>query len=336
MATIKDVARVAGVGLGTASRVISGRGSVAPATVEKVQRAIAQLDFRPSHAARSLLSGSSQMIGVYIPMLKGSFYAPLLRIIDMELRGNGQHMVLAFGTGTGDERRQAKEGIEFLLARGCDGLVVMSNLLQDDDLLGLGAQASLLVLLNHHLDCIAEQCFTVDHQAGGELAAKALFDNGHRNFAVISGPETAPDNRVRVQSFMDRLTTSRIDPTCVLIGAGDFSPESGWAATKKLLAGKRRFTALFCANDEMAVGALSYLQQAGISVPDEISVMGYDDIESAEYSAPQLTTVRMPWREATLNSLYWLLGRCYGTTHTIARDFPVSITWRRSVAIAKK
>lgn len=336
MATIKDVARVAGVGLGTASRVISGKGSVAPATVEKVKRAIAQLDFRPSHTARSLLSGSSQMIGVYIPMLKGSFYAPLLRIIDMELRGNGQHMVMAFGTGAGNERLQAKEGIEFLLARGCDGLVVMSNLLQDDDLVHLGAQASTLVLLNHHLDGIAEQCFSVDHQAGGRLAAQALLDMGHKDFAIISGPDTAPDNRVRVQSFMDRLAESSVDPLSVLTVAGDFSPESGWAATRKLLAGKRNFTALFCANDEMAVGALSYFHEAGISVPEEISVMGYDDIESAEYTAPQLTTVRMPWREATLNSLYWLLGRCYGKSNPVAREFPVSISWRRSVADAKK
>ena len=101
MATIKDVARLAGVGLGTASRVVSGKGSVSPATLERVKKAIEQLDFRPSHAARSLLSGSSRMIGVYIPILKGTFYTPILQLIDTELRAAGLHMVVAFGTGTG-------------------------------------------------------------------------------------------------------------------------------------------------------------------------------------------------------------------------------------------
>jgi LacI family transcriptional regulator len=113
MATIKEVARLAGVSLGTASRVISGKGSVAPATAKRVHRAIEQLNFRPSHAARSLLSGSTQMIGVYIPFLKGTFYTPILQAIDAELRAGGRHMVVAFGHGSADERCQAIER-EFL------------------------------------------------------------------------------------------------------------------------------------------------------------------------------------------------------------------------------
>ena len=106
MATIKDVARLAGVGVGTASRVVSGHGSVAPATAQRVREAIAELEFRPSHAARTLLSGSSQMIGVYIPMLVGTFYTPILGAIDTELRTTGRHMVVAFGCGDGDTRRR--------------------------------------------------------------------------------------------------------------------------------------------------------------------------------------------------------------------------------------
>ena len=104
MATIKDVARLAGVGLGTASRVVSGKGSVSPATLEKVKKAIDELGFRPSHAARTLLTGTSQMIGVYIPVLSGTFYTPILQIIDTELRTAGLHMVVAFGVVLGDER----------------------------------------------------------------------------------------------------------------------------------------------------------------------------------------------------------------------------------------
>ncbi|MCX7058964.1 MAG: LacI family DNA-binding transcriptional regulator, partial [Proteobacteria bacterium] len=105
MATIKDVARLAGVGLGTASRVVSGKGSVAPATAQRVQKAIEQLNFRPSHAARSLLSGSTQMVGVYIPLLKGTFYTPILQAIDSTLRASRCYMVVAFGHGLDDERQ---------------------------------------------------------------------------------------------------------------------------------------------------------------------------------------------------------------------------------------
>ena len=148
MATIKDVARLAGVGLGTASRVVSGKGSVAPATAKRVRRAIEQLNFRPSHAARSLLSGSTQMIGVYIPILKGTFYTPILQTIDAELRAGGRHMVVAFGHGSADERRQAIEGVQFLINRDCDGLIVMSNALLEKELLPTGITPT-TATLNH-------------------------------------------------------------------------------------------------------------------------------------------------------------------------------------------
>ncbi|HZX28180.1 MAG TPA: LacI family DNA-binding transcriptional regulator, partial [Telluria sp.] len=148
MATIKDVARMAGVGLGTASRVVSGRGAVSPATRERVQKAIAQLDFRPSHAARALLSGTSRMIGVYAPCLTGSaLYAPVIEALEAELRTNNLHLVVAFGMGAGDARRQAVDGVDFLLGRGCDGVLVIGNALTDPDLYALGARSERLVFV---------------------------------------------------------------------------------------------------------------------------------------------------------------------------------------------
>lgn len=334
MATIKDVARVAGVGLGTASRVVSGKGSVSPATAERVRKAIELLEFRPSHAARSLLSGSSQMIGVYIPVLKGTFYTPILQAIDMELRASGQHMVVAFGCGSGDARRQAIEGIEFLIERGCDGLIVISNALLDEDIATLGPKQASLVVLNHRLKSIREQCFSADHKRGGILAAQVLLKLKHHEFAVIAGPSTSPDNVARISGFMGQLEKRGIETAKVLTFESDFSPEGGWASAEALLASGHNFTALFCANDEMAVGALSYFQQAGISVPGKISVLGYDDTQTAEFSAPRLTSVHIPWRDVTLNGLHWLLNRCYNLTWPIERKFPVSVTWRASVAKA--
>lgn len=333
MATIKDVARLAGVGVGTASRVVSGKGSVAPATAQRVRKAIEALEFRPSHAARTLLSGTSQMIGVYIPILKGTFYTPILQAIDTELRAAGLHMVVAFGCGAGDERHQAIQGIEFLIERGCDGLVVMSNTLLDHDIEALGPKQSKLVVLNHRLDSIADQCFTADHVLGGTLAAQALLKLKHRKFAVISGPSSAPDNVARISGFMEELARQGVGGADVLTLQSDFSPEGGWASGGALLASGQKFTAVFCANDEMAVGVLSYFQQVGVSVPGAVSVLGYDDTPSAEFSAPRLTTVRIPWRDMTVNGVRWLLNRCYDLDLKVERDFPISVTWRASVAV---
>lgn len=334
MATIKDVARVAGVGLGTASRVVSGKGSVSPATLERVKQAIEQLGFRPSHAARSLLSGSSRMIGVYIPVLKGTFYTPILQLIDTELRTAGLHMVVAFGTGSGDARRQAIEGIEFLMERGCDGVIAMSNHLTDDDIAALGPDEAHMVLLNHASARIPEQCFSADHRAGGILAARALLDRGHRAFAVIAGPASSPDNVERIGGFLGELQRAGIDTGGLWIAESDFSPEGGFAAAAELVGTKCTFSALFCANDEMAVGALSYLHEAGISVPGQVSVLGYDDTPSAEFSAPRLTTVHIPWRDVTLSALNTLLNRCYGGARPAAREFAISLTQRASLADA--
>ena len=334
MATIKDVARLAGVGVGTASRVVSGNGSVAPETAQRVRQAIADLNFRPSHAARTLLSGSSQMIGVYIPVLKGTFYTPLLSAIDHELRLSGRHMVVAFGSGDGNTHEQAMKGIEFLIERGCDGVVVMSNAMNEDDLLSLGPKREALVFLNHHVDAIDEQCFTIDHERGGILAAQALLKNGHRKFAVIGGPQDTVDNLARLKGFHEELARAGIGGTDVLALSSDFSPEGGWASARSLISSGHSFTALFCANDEMAIGALAFCHQAGIGVPANISVLGYDDIQSAEFSAPQLTTVHIPWRQLTLSGLRWLLNRCYREQLPVVRHLLPSITWRASVGPA--
>lgn len=334
MATLQDVARLAGVGLGTASRVVSGKGSVSPVKQALVRNAIEQLNFRPSRVARSLMSGSSQMIGVYIPLLKGSFYTPILAAIDAKLRAAGLHMVVAFGAGDGDARRQAIDGIAFLMERGCDGLIVICSPLSDADISMLGAKKSRLVVLNQIFHSIPEQCFGADHRLGGKMAAQALLKHGHRQIAVIAGPSTAADNIDRISGFMDELTQAGIDTSKLWMAESDFSREGGCALAKSLLASGYKFTALFCANDEMAVGALSHFQQAGISVPDQVSVIAYDDTDSAEYSAPPLTCVHIPWLEVTVSGINFLLNHCYASTWPVTRNFSIDITWRATVANA--
>ncbi|NHZ64385.1 LacI family DNA-binding transcriptional regulator [Massilia genomosp. 1] len=336
MATLKDVALRAGVGLGTASRVVSGKGAVSPKTLARVQKAIEELEFHPSYAARSLMLGSSQMIGVYIPYLSGTFYTPILKLIYAELRAAGLNMVVGFGIGSDDERTQAVQGIDFLKERGCDGVLVMSNVLRDEDIAALGPRKSRLVLLNHSVPSIAAQSFTIDHLLGGRLAAQALLREGHRDIAVIAGPRGAPDNVERIDGFLGELAQAGIDTDGLWVVESDFAPKGGWEAARELAESGYPFTAVFCANDDMAVGALSYFQQAGIAVPEQVSVLGYDDTNSAEYTAPRLTTVHMPWTEMTLSGLNCLLNRCYGMERPVTHDYPVTIALRASLGRASE
>lgn len=332
MATIKDVARLAGVGVGTASRVISGNGSVAPATAARVREVIAQLQFRPSHAARSLGNGTSRLIGVYLPFLRGTFYTPVLHAIDTTLRAHGLHLVVAFGEGAADERAEARAGLRFLLDRDCDGLVVMSNALQAADIRALGDAQRRVVVLNRQLDRLRAQCFTADHVQGGVQAARALLQHGHRRIAVVSGPAASPDNAARLAGFMGELARHGLDTSQVLALPGDFSHQAGWDAAGALLARKRLPTAVFCANDEMAIGLLSHCQERGVVVPHALSVLGYDDTPSAAFTAPRLTSVHLPSRDVAQAGLHWLLNRCYGWALPVSRRFDVSVTWRASVA----
>jgi LacI family transcriptional regulator len=332
VATIKDVARLAGVGVGTVSRVVSGKGAVAPATVERVRKAIEALDFRPSHAARVLNSGTSQMIGVYIPFLRGTFYAPILKTIYTELRAAGLNMVVSFGVGSGDARQQAIDGIDFLLAHGCDGILLITNVLRESDIEALGATRSRLVVLNHRFANIPDQCFTVDHALAGRMAARALLDQEHRAIAVIAGPPDVPDNIERIGGFMAELNEAGIDTGRLWVAESDFSAAGGWASAKALLASGHPFTALFCANDEMAMGALSYFHQAGVAVPGTVSVLGYDDTMSTRFTVPSLSSVHIPWSDLTENGLNFLLNRCYGLERNVVRHLPVGVTMRASLA----
>jgi LacI family transcriptional regulator len=334
MATIKDVARLAGVGLGTASRAISGRGPVSEKALAKVNEAVAALKFRPSNVARALTSKTLGMIGIYVPDFSGTFYGQILQTVDGELRAVDRHMVAANGCGHGDARQQALDGIHFLYERGCDGVLVMSNALTDDDFATLFERYPTLVLLNRSTPARPERCFSTDHELGGRLAARALLLKGHREIAFISGPHSAPDNEQRIAGFLDELARSKVRvPKRRRIDA-DFSFDGGYAAAEKLLArAPRDYSALFCANDVMAMAAISCLSKLGIDVPGELSVLGFDNSELSRYTAPTLTTVSIPIVDAAASACRFLLNQCYGLALSVAREFTPGIVWRDSVGV---
>ncbi|HEX6704399.1 MAG TPA: substrate-binding domain-containing protein [Albitalea sp.] len=334
MATIKDVARLAGVGLGTASRAISGRGPVSEKALARVNEAVAALQFRPSNVARALTSKTLGMVGIYVPDFAGTFYGQILQTVDRELRAVDRHMVAANGCGAGDERQQALDGVRFLYERGCDGVIVMSNALTDDDFSTLFERYPTLVLLNRSSRAAPQRCFSTDHELGGRLAARALLQRGHREIAFIGGPHSAPDNEQRMAGFLDELARHEVRvPKRRRIDA-DFSFEGGYAAAGKLARAARDYSALFCANDVMAMAAISCLGKLGVSVPGEVSVLGFDNCELSRFTAPALTTVSIPIVDAATSACRFLLNQCYELSLPVGRAFPPDIVWRDSVGVA--
>jgi LacI family transcriptional regulator len=334
MATIKDVARLAGVGVGTASRVISGKGSFSRAAAARVEAAASQLGFRPSAIARALSLQSTGTIGVFVPDFKGPFYGPLLDAIDAELRLHDRHMVAANGCGDEDTRQQSLDGARFLIERECDGIILCSNALRDADFAALRADYANLAIVNRDVKGMKTHCFTVDHRAAGRAAADALLVHGHRRIAVITGPAVAGDNKQRLQGLFERLAEAAVAPDSILVEEGDFSAPSGWAACERLVARKPRITALFCANDQMAMGAISFLGHHGIRVPQQWSVIGYDDSDVAAFLSPRLTSVRIPIAEMALNACRQLLNTRFGSTLAVSRKFVPTVVMRDSLAKA--
>jgi LacI family transcriptional regulator len=331
VATLKDVAELAGVGMSTASRAISGKGPVSADAARRVQAAIEALNFRPSSIGRAMATQSLGMIGLFVPTFFGSYYGTILKQTDMELRAVHRHVVVATGCGESSPRKQAMEAVEFLIGRDCDGVIVISHDLHDEDLIRLHKMHPRMVFLNRAFEQLPEASFCADHARGGELAARTLLEHGHREIAVIAGPFAASDNQARIDGFFAELARHGIERADVTLVESDFSPEGGYAAAQSLLESKQPFTAVFCANDTMAVSALARFQQAGISVPGDVSVIGYDDDYSAAYAAPALTSVHIPTADLTQNAVRWLVNQCYGTAWEIFREFPVTVTMRASV-----
>lgn len=317
--------------MSTASRAISGKGPISADAAARVKAAIEALNFRPSSIGRAMATQSLGMVGLFVPTFFGSYYGTILKQTDTELRAVRRHVVVATGCGETSPREQAIEAVRFLIGRDCDGVVVISHDLHDEDLIMLHKMHPKMVFLNRAFDQLPEASFCADHRHGGELAARTLLDHGHREIAVISGPSTASDNQARLEGFFAELARAGLMQDDVILIESDFSPEGGYAAAQTLLDSKRPFTGVFCANDTMAVSVLARFHQAGISVPAEVSVIGYDDDYSAAYAAPGLTSVHIPTAELTQNAVRWLVNQCYRTTWEIFREFPITVTMRESV-----
>ena len=338
MATIKDVAQLAQVGVGTASRAISGKGAISADALARVREAVRALDFQPSRTARALASKSLGLVGVHVPTFEGTYFAPILQAIEGELRARDLHMVATSNFGQGSRHDKALNGMRFLIERECDGILAIDCYTRDADLIALRTQMPRLVLVNRGVPGMEGDCFSVDHDAAGHLAARALLAHGHREVALMHSLRHGPDVVARMQGFRDELAAHGLAPAREFALAGRLTFASGWehaGAIVELAAQPRslNFSALFCANDVLAMATLSRLQSAGLRVPQDLSVLGYDGAELGAYTSPTLSTVRIASVELAAQACRHLMNQCYGAGLPVRREFESQLLMRQSVAM---
>jgi len=308
MATIYEVSKLAGVSLATVSRVMNNNTPVRESTRKKVLAAMEQLGYRPNSLAQSLASNCSNSIGILVSELHGPFYGEMLTGIEAEFRAAGKHVIIAAGHS---ERSTEQDGIEFLLSRSCDALILHVEAVTDDYLIKLAQSDTPFVLLNRQIPAIAERCISLNNELGGYLATQHLLQLGHRQIAYIAGPMWKTDAKERYEGHQRALAEYQLVANPALFYEGDFRETGGTKGLAVLLATGQHFTALVCANDEMASGALTAAREQGLSVPEHFSVIGFDNVNFAYYTYPKLSTIDYPISAMGQMAARWVLSKVY-------------------------
>ncbi|MBB5018991.1 LacI family transcriptional regulator [Chitinivorax tropicus] len=314
--TLEDVAALAGVSTSTVSRFLSGAVPVSEPRSKRIQAAIDALQFTPNLLAQSLKKGRAMTIGVIAHNMTSQYFSTILTHIEHALGEAGYALLIV--TGHWSETIEAQR-IALLTARRVDGIILLEGRLPDEQILH-HARKTPIVVTGRQL--VGEQVygFKLDHRAGALLAVEHLLQQGHRRIAYIDGPPGHGDATARLSGYQQALAQYGVPFDPDLVACGNFQQADGHAATTRLLSQGRAFTALFAANDESAFGARLALFEQGFRVPDDISVVGFDDIPGAAFTTPPLTTVRQPLAEigaAAANAMLGLLSK-----RPIAIDIP--------------
>jgi LacI family transcriptional regulator len=289
LANIKDVARLAGVSVATVSRVFNDSSLVSEPTRERVRSVAARLNYWPNGVARSLITSRTLAIGVLLPDLFGEFFSEVIRGIDRSARGKGLHLLLSSSHSDTNELITALRAMRGRI----DGLIVMAPDVDAPAAIQASGVDFPYVLIDAGIEVADCDTISIANLEGARALVEHLVALGHRRIATITGPPGNIDARQRLEGYRQVLRARKgaWDPELEI--PGDFSEPSGYAATERLLALDPRPTAVFAANDYMAIGAMGALSDAGLRVPRDMAVTGFDDIAMARYLNPPLTTVRV-------------------------------------------
>ncbi|WP_209215495.1 ribose operon transcriptional repressor RbsR [Erwinia sp. QL-Z3] len=307
MATMKDVARLAGVSTSTVSHVINNNRFVSDAVREKVTTAISQLNYAPSALARSLKLNQTRTIGMLLTASSNPFYSEVVRGVERSCYERGYSLVLC--NTDGDENRMNRS-LETLLQKRVDGLLIMCTESHIPSVEILTRYPSIPSVMMDWSPFDGGSDIIQDNSLlGGEMATRHLISRGYTRIACIAGPQDKTPARLRLEGFHQAMKQAGLPVLPGYIVAGDLEFEGGYNAMNQLLALNPLPQAVFTSNDAMAVGVYHALYQAGLSVPQDIAVIGYDDIELARYMTPPLTTIHQPKDELGELAIDTLLHR---------------------------
>ncbi|MCQ8877071.1 LacI family transcriptional regulator [Pseudoalteromonas shioyasakiensis] len=291
MATIYQVSELAGVSLSTVSRVLNNNDYVSKKTKKKVMEAMKELGYQPSSIARSLASSRTNSVGILVSELDGPFFGQMMSAIEEQLRAAGKHVIIT--PGHSDETKE-KNAFEFLISRNCDAIIAHVEAVSNDYLIELSKGKTPLYLMSRYVEEIKDNCISLDNEMGGYLATKTMITKGHTNIAYIAGPQFKPDASDRLKGHKKALAEFDLTFNENLFYIGDFKETGGNDGLKHFIDNKAAFTALVCANDEMASGAMKYAREHGFDLPKDLAIMGYDNVIFTNYLYPTLTTINNP------------------------------------------
>lgn len=320
MVTIKDVARKAEVSVATVSRVFSGANVVREETSRRIRDIAAQLRYTPHVGARSLTTSKTHTLGVLLPDLYGEFFSEIIRGIDAATRRSGYHILVS---SSHSDAREVELAIRSMRGR-VDGLILMSPDLDAKPLVDSLPEGQPIVLLNSSIRQPGVASVRIANKRGAKEMVRHLISHGFKRIAMITGAVQNVDGDQRRSGYRAALKEAGIALNPCLEVQGDFTEDSGYEAARKLLENRSyRPRAIFAANDAMAFGALSALREAGVGVPDEIAVAGFDDIPIARHMSPPLSSVHVPIAElgerATEILIAGLTNRRYPARHETIR-----------------
>lgn len=327
MVTSRDVARVAGVSQATVSRVLQGSSRVTDHTRARVVQALETTGYTPNVLARALRTQRTGTVGVVVANITNPFYPEILDVLSDHLARAGRRMIL-WTSGPGEA-----SAIEAIRQRLVDGVVFTSVTADSAPLATALAQQAAVVLINRGVDGVACDQVTSDNRRGAAEVARYLVRAGRGGPALIGGPPETSTAREREDSFRAELARLGADLPPDRVRRGDFSHAAGYAAMADLLGAPRPPSAVFCVNDLTALGALDAARAAGMAVPDDLWVVGYDDIDMASWESFDLTTVRQPMAEMVADAVDLLLSRIDDPGRpTRCRRFPSHLIVRGSTA----
>ncbi|MBV8034793.1 LacI family DNA-binding transcriptional regulator [Roseateles sp.] len=306
--TLEQVAEQAGVSPSTVSRILNGTAAVSQAKKDAVQAAIQSLGFRPNPVARGLAGGRTLSVGVVTQIISSPFYGEALLGIERELERAGYVPLFVSGNWHEDDERKA---IETLLSRRVDGVIVLAGRVSDAELAKV-ADSLPVVVVGRHLAGPQLFSFSFDNREGARLATQHLIDQGHRRIAFVAGDLLHEDAVERQNGYFDALAAAGIAVDTNLIVQSDYTEAGGMLSVTRLLERDAHFTALFASNDQMAIGARLGLHRRNLRVPDDVSLVGFDDLIMARYSMPPLTTVRQSVYEIGVEAATAMLEMLHG------------------------